>query len=736
MTYKILRLCILSLTILLYPFSIRADDKQKTSFFNRIATFSSIDNVPKDRSSNQKSIAEIVSASEDGLMLVYTDSAQKAVGLVDIRDARAPLPKGLIAVGGEPTSVVISRGYAYVAIDETKEFKSPRGSLVAIDISTQKIITRCSLGGQPDSIAYDSKTRQLVVAIENQRDETLNKGAMPQMPAGFVSLVPLKNKLPVCEAISTLDVSGIALVTPEDPEPEFVKINSKSIAAVTLQENNHIVFIDLKTKKILTSINAGSSDLTGIDTQSNGVISLTENIKNIAREPDGIAWLDNNRVVIANEGDYKGGARSFSIFKIDGTLEYDSGNLLDTLAVQLGHYPEKRSRAKGSEPEGVEVGKFGNDRLIFVGAERASLVFVFKDEGPGRAPTYLQALPAGTAPEGLLAIPGRNLLITASENDSGARAGLMIYERKPGAPTYPSLMSGLNAWGQVIPWGAISGASRDLSSDDHLWAITDSAYSQARLLRIDVSKTPAAIVGELVVTKNGIPQALDGEGVVERETGGFWIVSEGDPTNKKSPTTNQLIRLSPFAEILEVIELPKTISEKATRFGFEGVTVIGKGNNETVVIAVQREWSDDPKGYTKILFYSPHSKEWSVLHYPLKVVDSKDMWVGISEITAISDTDFLVIERDNQFGNKAFKTLQRFSIKGIKPSALGDLRNNIPVVSKVLERDLVVDMKRTHGNVLDKIESFAELSRGRRFVITDNDGVDGSSGETMFIKIQ
>ena len=50
------------------------------------------------------------------------------------------------------------------------------------------------------------------------------------------------------------------------------------------------------------------------------------------------------------------------------------------------------------EPEGIEVGTYNGERLFFVGLERASLVLVFKDEGPGKAPRYLQALPGGIAP--------------------------------------------------------------------------------------------------------------------------------------------------------------------------------------------------------------------------------------------------------------------------------------------------------------------------------------------------
>ena len=37
--------------------------------------------------------------------------------------------------------------------------------------------------------------------------------------------------------------------------------------------------------------------------------------------------------------------------------------------------------------------------------------------------------------------------------------------------------------------------------------------------------------------------------------------------------------------------------------------------------------------------------------------------------------------------------------------------------------------------MLDKIESFAIAADGQAYLITDNDGVDGASGETQFYRL-
>ena len=66
----------------------------------------------------------------------------------------------------------------------------------------------------------------------------------------------------------------------------------------------------------------------------------------------------------------------------------------------------------------------------------------------------------------------------------------------------------------------------------------------------------------------------------------------------------------------------------------------------------------------------------------------------------------------------------------MKPAPLG---GTLPVVAKKELRDLLPDLAATGGYILDKIESFAVDAAGEAYIISDNDGVDGHSGETQFI---
>ncbi|MBS7704137.1 esterase-like activity of phytase family protein [Chelatococcus asaccharovorans] len=703
--------------------------------FNRIASFPVVANLPGDRDAAKPTVAEIVTVSEDGNLLVYTDSPQEGVGFIDITDASAPKPAGFVPLKGEPTSVTIVGGKALIAVVTSKDKANPAGELVVLDLARKAIDKVCDLGGQPDSVAASRDKKFLAVVIENERDEDKDKGKIPQLPGGNLTVLPLAADGVDCAGKKVVDLTGLSAIAPEDPEPEFVDINGRNEAIVSLQENNHLAIVDLASGKVVKHFPAGVVTLDKVDAKRDGVIALNGRIEGVKREPDTVQWIDDERFLTANEGDYQGGSRGFTIFNRDGRVEYDSGNLLEHLAVRLGHFPEKRASAKGVEPEGGEVATFGDDKLIFIASERGSVVFVFRDKGPGQAPEYLQTLPSGVAPEGVLAIPGRDLLVTANEadnvKDGGPRSHVVLYKRAEGTPNYPTIVSVDGADGLPLPWGALSGLTTDGKTPGRLFTVTDSFYGNTRILEIDASAKPARIIKATPVTRDGKAASYDGEGIAFRRNGGFWIVSEGNPEKKDNPTANQLVSIAPDGSVEEEIALPDALAKHATRFGFEGVTVTGEGADETVWIAVQREWKDDPKGKAKILSYKPATKTWGVLHYPLESIANG--WVGLSEITAVGDGTFVVVERDNQLGDKALKALRSFSVKGLTPAAPG--AEAIPTVTKSLVRDLAPDLAAPKGYVLDKVESFVIDAAGNAFIVTDNDGVDGSSGETQFIPL-
>ncbi len=477
--------------------------------FNRIASFPVELNAPDAEATS----SEIIAASEDGLTLVYSDSPGGGIGFIDITDPKAPKAAGYVALDGEPTSVTIVGDKVYAAVNTRKDFVDVSGQLLVIDLKSHAIEATVELGGQPDSIAHNAAGTLLAVAIENERDEEVNDGAIPQAPSGYLVLLSITNGALDPASLKKVDLAGLAAIAPEDAEVEYVNFNGADIVAVTLQENNEIVLVDGKTGTVTGHFPAGTASIDGIDTKADGQFDFTGSKQDVLREPDAVKWLDDSRMVVANEGDLDGGSRGFTIFNADGSVAFDSGNALDSGAARIGHYPDARNK-KGVEPEGIEVAKFGDDTLIFVAEERSSsLVAIYKDTGA--APEYLQTIASGIGPEGSVAIPSRNLFVTANENDLRkdglAGSHVMIFERAEGEATYPQIVSDDDANGHPIGWAALSGAVADADKPGTLYVVSDNVLSSApAIYTVDATQKPAHITAKTIITRDGAPaQKLD-----------------------------------------------------------------------------------------------------------------------------------------------------------------------------------------------------------------------------------
>ena len=707
-----------------------AQEAATGGFFNRIASFPVNTNLPAEADPLTETSAEIIAVTEDGMTLVYSDSPLGAVGFIDIREPDAPKALGTLSLDGEPTAVAVAGDTLLVGVNTSESFTQPSGRLSVIDGASRTVEASCELGGQPDSVAVSPDGSFVAVAIENERDEDLNDGALPQLPAGYVALLALEGGVPDCASLVRADVTGLAEVAGDDPEPEFVDVNAKGEVVVTLQENNHIVILG-PDGSVLSHFSAGSVNLGGVDTKEDGALSFDGSLRNVPREPDAVQWLDTERFVTANEGDYEGGSRGFTIFSRSGEVLYESGPSFEYEVARAGHYPEGRSENKGAEPEGLEVKTFGDATYIFLLSERGSVVGVYRDTGGD--PDFVQLLPTGLSPEGAVGIPARDLLAVANEVDLGADGGVRshvtLYRYGASEAAYPTIMSDLDENGRPIGWGALSGLVADPVEPGILYAVNDSFYAvQPTIFTIDARQTPARITKATRVTRTGEnAQLLDLEGVTSDGEGGFWLASEGR-SDRLIP--HALYHVDADGEIVEQIPFPPELLAFETRYGAEGVTKIGS----TLWLAIQQPWGDDPENTVKLVAYNLDDQTWGAVRYPTEPTDPDGSggWVGLSEITAHGDYVY-IIERDNQIGQAArIKKLYRVPVTDLKPNALG---GELPLVTKEEVHDFLPDLRATGGYVLDKLEGFAVDVEGNAFAVTDNDGVDDSNGETLFLKM-
>ena len=513
--------------------------------------------------------------TKDSSTLAYSDSEAGQVGFVDITDPAMPAAAGTVALGGEPTTVRIHGDYAVVGVNTSPDFINTSGKVSVIDIASKTIVHEIDVMGQPDAIAVSKDEQYIAVAIENERDEDLGEGILPQMPAGFLVIIDTPTgTMPTEWTTRKVEMTGLdGILYPEDPEPEYVAINSDNVAVVTLQENNGIVLVDLPTGNVVGSYSTGEVLVDQIDTMEEMVINQVDALT-LLREPDGVTWIGTEYFATANEGDMDGGSRGFTIMDTAGNVVYDSGNEMELWTARIGAYPEGRSENKGNEPENIMYSEFDDgSKYLFVLSERSSVVFVYDAADP-TSPTLLQILPAGVGPEGIVPIPSKNVVAVASEvdeRDNKMRSSITLYALEEGDPAFPVIISDARADGSYIPFAALSGLASaspyglDIAGDENiLYSIEDSFFTQNRVLQIDASSFPAVITDEMrIVDSNdelagclagmGMspdPEApiepassaisdiinadktvnIDPEGIAVAAEGGFWLVSEGSGT--------------------------------------------------------------------------------------------------------------------------------------------------------------------------------------------------------------
>jgi hypothetical protein len=726
--------------------------RQRTAAFARTATYPVFQNRPAGEDPATQTVAEISAVSEDGRTQVYTDAAAKRIGFLDISDPDSPKGLGTLSLTelgdaeDEPTSVTVVGQYVLVVVNTSASYTEPSGRLDVVSLRTRERVASYDLGGQPDSIALSKDQRYAAIAIENERDEEATpaggeEGDLPQAPAGFVQIVDLKGAKPAKwslrkvaltnadgSALPALTAAGIA--EPTDPEPEYVSVNSRGQLVVTLQENNGIVTIDLASGRLTKAFSAGTATVTGIDTVEDGVIDQTGSLTDVPREPDAVGWIDDRYLATANEGDWKGGTRGWTVFDSrTGTVVWDAGNSYEHLAARYGLLNESRSENKGTEPEGLAVATYDGVRYAFVGSERSNFVAVYDLSEPTK-PVFQQILETTNGPEGLLPIPSRGLFAVSSEEDdaeAGVRASVSLFRlgKDTAANTAPTLSS---TGTTPIGWGALSGLSAVPGRDDEVYAVTDAAYDTTRVLTIDTSGSQGAVIRRELTVKDadGKATGYDAEGVYARPQGGFWLAVEGE-----TGTGNQLVRLDRDGVTRQVVTLPSDVAAGLGSQGFEGVTASTDARGHEILwTALQREVGTDPSGVVRLGRYDVTAGTWSWYGYRLDSTTTDGDWIGLSEITVVGDR-LAVIERDKLNGPAA-KVKRIYTVPLPKTAAPA---GTLPVLPKTLVHDVLPDLRATNGWTREKLEGLTVAGDGRVYAVTDNDGLDDSTGETVFLDL-
>lgn len=688
---------------------------------------------------NGSAVAEISDVSEDGKQLVYTDAEKRQIGFVDIAFPTKPKGLGTLEMGGEPTSLVIRGPHVLVGVNTSASFTQPSGKLVVVDRFTRQIIAQHELPGQPDSLALAPDHRRAAIVIENERDEDTNDGLLPQPPSGKLLIVDLTGT-PKQWKIREADLSAVAASAPngDDLEPEYVDVNKQNEAVVSFQENNYLAVIDMVSGKTLHHFSAGSVDLKNIDTAEDDLITFNAT-QTKRREPDAVTWISNDVFATANEGDYEdengeeGGSRSFTLFNQNGTVVYESAEAFEHWLASAGHYNEGRSENKGCEPEGIDAGKYGSQTLLFVGSERCNVVAVY--DVTGGTPKPLQLLPTGIGPEGLKTVASKGVFIASTETAEagvGIPTMINIFRQSFGPARYPMIASETVA-GTPIPWVALSGMVGDSKDANTLYAVSDAFLAEGFMYKIDAGQKPAKIVERIQV--RGASAALDLEGIAQGADGHFWLGSEGNA----NAVPNLVLKVAADGTVVKEIPLPAALIDQRRANGFEGIAVTGKPGEEMVYVAIQRAWpkeGDIDQVNTKIGRYDVKNDQWTFAHYPLQAQGAGD-WVGLSELTLLPNGKFAVVERDKGWGSSTGPVAELKALYEVDLAAAEFRPYGSPLVTleKTLLRDVLPDLRKASIWTTEKLEGVAVAADGKVYLVTDNDGLDDATGETLFLTL-
>jgi DNA-binding beta-propeller fold protein YncE len=403
---------------------------------------------------------------------------------------------------GAINSIAIHNGIAAFAIESTANRELP-GIVQFYNTSTRSLtsgINSVTVGSLPDMLTFTADGSKLLVANEG----TPNTYPSATDPTGGVSIIRMSDRtvtnVGLGGSIPTTG-SGLRGVVPFNYEPEYIAVNQAGTKAwVTLQEHNAVATLDLTTNQFTGITGLGLKDYSllknAIDPSNTGPVSLIQvNLKG-AYQPDSVVAYDvgaKTFLVMANEGDAQDqeesgdigragalygtaaplnrinvikdmssaenlvsmGGRSFSIRDTDGTIVYDSGNILEAEAIARGIYDDGRSDDKGVEPEGVALQTINGRTFAFIGLERTTkgAVAIFDITDPANSSFVDMIVTNGTKrPEGVVSFAQDGMFYLAIANEGasatdGMSTALYSLAPVPEPETWALLLAGLGVLG-------------------------------------------------------------------------------------------------------------------------------------------------------------------------------------------------------------------------------------------------------------------------------------------------
>lgn len=243
---------------------------------------------------------------------------------------------------------------------------------------------------------------------------------------------------------------------------------------------------------------------------------------------------------------------------------------------------------------------------------------------------------------------------------------------------------------------------------------------------------------------------LDSESIVAAADGTFWVSDEYGPhIVHYSATGVELERISPVGVNTGGRKLPAVFAKRRANRGMEGLCITPDGKTLVGIMQstmyVPNKSGATNKSLTRIVTFDIATGKTQQFIYKQEGGASDSN----SDITAISNTEFLVVERDGNYGSEGgIKKVFRINLNGATdvsgndPNAVnGMLVNAKPLESnnwaeletagiKPVSKSLVVDLVKEISYEHDKFEGIIYLGNNKIAVFNDDDfavNVDASN---------
>lgn len=307
----------------------------------------------------------------------------------------------------------------------------------------------------------------------------------------------------------------------------------------------------------------------------------------------------------------------------------------------------------------------------------------------------------------------------------------------------------------------IGGLSGIAFHDGVLYALSDDKgrVNNERFYAFDlqIEKNKITLTPKKVYEITGLPlkggkkPSLDAEGLVRQSDGSFLIASEGN-NDSKPREMPRVFRVNSSGEWLEDLPLPKRFLPEATgkqtrgvqtNAAFEGLTATSDG--KYIFAALERALQqdvipneEDGGDWVRIVKFEKGESykvraEYAYHVDPLMTASlPKEIFRGISEVLAISETKLLVLERGAKIspGKIWTSSVSLYLADFSKASDVSAMEKIVPdkvtAASKTKVIDFELDLKKQRkGKTVDNFEALSwgpKLADGRKslLVMTDN----------------